>query len=191
MNPGIDLSCAKKIIIGDPKPMDCPGNEEKDAGLCYKKCDKGFDGVGPVCWSIPPRGWVNCGFGSAVDSWTCAEAVKDQVLSVGELALFIASLGTSSAAKYPASLEGDFDDLLEQTKELADTFFEVADILRGESDPNTGAIFYDIVFNTGYAPEMEPEDKVRVAAELASLLDPTGISSIIAAYTYPTCDKIE
>ena len=30
-----DLSCAKRVIIGDPVPMDCPSGKEKDAGLCY------------------------------------------------------------------------------------------------------------------------------------------------------------
>jgi len=28
----------------------CDIGYEKDAGLCYKKCAKGFHGVGPVCW---------------------------------------------------------------------------------------------------------------------------------------------
>ena len=29
----------------------CDPNEQEDAGLCYPKCDKGYDGVGPVCWN--------------------------------------------------------------------------------------------------------------------------------------------
>ena len=38
------------------------------------------------------------------------------------------------------------------------------------------------------------EDYVRLAATISSILDPTGLTSglscIVAAFTYPTCDKI-
>jgi len=29
----------------------CDSSEQEDAGLCYPHCDKGYDGVGPVCWN--------------------------------------------------------------------------------------------------------------------------------------------
>ena len=29
----------------------CDPNEQEDAGLCYDKCDKGYNGIGPVCWA--------------------------------------------------------------------------------------------------------------------------------------------
>ena len=61
----IDLSCPKKIIIGDPIPMSCPKGKVKQSGLCYTPCRDGFNGVGPVCWGQPPEGWVNCGMGAA------------------------------------------------------------------------------------------------------------------------------
>jgi len=32
---------------------------------------------------------------------------------------------------------------------------------------------------------------VRLTAELAALLDPTGIADVVASYAYPTCDKIK
>ncbi len=28
----------------------CSESEDKQAGICYKRCDAGQDGVGPVCW---------------------------------------------------------------------------------------------------------------------------------------------
>ena len=37
--------------------------------------------------------------------------------------------------------------------------------------------------------EATAEDIARSAAELASTLDPTGISGAVAAYTYPKCSK--
>ena len=76
--------------------MSCPSGKQKQAGLCYKPCRSGFSGTGPVCWASGPQGWVNCGMGSAKDSLTCAKIVFDQVTSVGEVALFVASLGSSS-----------------------------------------------------------------------------------------------
>ena len=98
MNPGIDLSCAKRISIGNPTTADCSGNLQNNAGLCYKACKAGYYGVGPVCWSDAPNGWVGCGMGAAKDSKTCANIILDQVTSVGELALNIATLGSGNAA---------------------------------------------------------------------------------------------
>jgi len=98
MNPGIDLSCAKKIIIGDPVTGACKENEDKDGGLCYPKCRKGYYGVGPVCWGEAPHRWVGCGMGAAKDSKTCAQIIFNQITSVGTLALNIATFGTSGGA---------------------------------------------------------------------------------------------
>jgi len=36
-----------------------------------------------------------------------------------------------------------------------------------------------------------PEDMVRVAAQIAALIDPTGVSDVVAGYTYPKCSKIK
>jgi hypothetical protein len=58
----------------------CEANEEEDAGLCYDKCDKGYKGVGPVCWANSndvgvgqlkecPAGWTN-------DGLTCREPIR-------------------------------------------------------------------------------------------------------------------
>jgi hypothetical protein len=107
MNGGIDLSCAKKIIIGDPKSMDCPTGQIYDAGLCYIGCDTGYYGVGPVCWANGPSGWVGCGMGNAKDSKVCSETIFDQVSSVGNLALNVVTLGAGKAvtvAKDAASI---------------------------------------------------------------------------------------
>jgi hypothetical protein len=36
-----------------------------------------------------------------------------------------------------------------------------------------------------------PEDMVRVAAQIAALLDPTGVADVVGSYTYPKCSKIK
>lgn len=54
MNSGIDLSCAKKIVIRSPQAASCGSNKDYDAGLCYAQCPTNMKGVGPVCWGKKP-----------------------------------------------------------------------------------------------------------------------------------------
>ncbi len=123
MNPGIDLSCAKKITIRAPYIADCNSDQDYDAGLCYSKCAEKMTGVGPVCWGNPPANWVNCGMGAAKDSTICTNTIFDQVSSVGNLALSVATMGASVAANavkkvaQAAQLKKQYDQL----KKLADT----------------------------------------------------------------------
>lgn len=108
MNPGLDLSCAKKLIIGKPRSMSCKADLEYDWGLCYPKCKAGFSGVGPVCWADKPKGWVNCGMGAAKDSKVCKDVIVGQITAVGDMALSITSMvatgGGATAAKGAAKV---------------------------------------------------------------------------------------
>jgi len=36
-----------------------------------------------------------------------------------------------------------------------------------------------------------PEDIMRAAAQITALIDPTGVSDVVAAYTYPKFSKIK
>lgn len=98
MNGGIDLSCAKYVKIGNPTPTSCAEGLENNAGLCYPPCKARFYGVGPVCWSNVPKGWIECGMGAAIDRSTCSKMIFDPVVSVAELALNIATFGSSNTA---------------------------------------------------------------------------------------------
>jgi len=98
LNDGIDLSCAKKVIIGDPKPMNCKIWQDEDAGLCYEPCDSELYGVGPVCWQSCDNSMVDCGAGCAKSSGECALIVANQVLAPLILAANIASLGLATPA---------------------------------------------------------------------------------------------
>ena len=95
----IGVSCAKKSYgRGIGKPLKCASGLEQNGALCYKKCKAKYTGVGPVCWGQPPRGWVNCGMGAANTKRNCTSAVISQVTSVGNLALTVATLGSSTGA---------------------------------------------------------------------------------------------
>lgn len=99
-----DISCAKKIIIGDPIPMSCNSNQQMDAGLCYSPCNQGFYGVGPVCWSGCGQSTTDCGAACAESSLECFSSIFDQVISVVILAANIATLGLATPATAGASM---------------------------------------------------------------------------------------
>ena len=42
-------------------PTECSLLREYDAGLCYRPCRAGFNGVGPVCWGTCPAGYDDHG----------------------------------------------------------------------------------------------------------------------------------
>jgi hypothetical protein len=197
LNAGVDLSCAKKVTIGDPVPLVCGSQQQQDAGLCYTPCKSGYAGVGPVCWGKAPAGWVDCGMGAAKDSLTCAKIIANQVVSVGQLALTIGSLGTSTSltaglsapekASRLTKLTQEFTklktqwDVLQKTNEnvkLAVKTFEVANAAR-----------QGYVATQTLANATTEEDMIRFAAQIAAILDPSGAASVVAAYTYPKCSK--
>ncbi len=107
MNPGIDLSCAKKVTIGDPVPLICASDKVEDAGLCYPKCKTDFHGVGPVCWQNCAPNWANCAAGCAKTSVECGMVVADQVIAPLVLAASVASLGMSNTTTAAINAAGD------------------------------------------------------------------------------------
>jgi len=195
---GLSPSCPKSIRIGDPViRKGCPDGKEYNAGLCYTPCPQGYTGVGPVCWGQAPKGWVECGMGAAKDKSTCADQIIAQVGSVGTAILNIASLGTTAAL-------GQASAAAQKVKQMKETFEKV------KSAVENGKKIFDKFANKdqiaeklkslGKDVEKAPtdekqilttsEDIARKAAELASMVDPSGVSGVIAAYTFPKCSKI-
>ena len=206
----LDLSCAKKVGIGQPKLGVCPGGV-MDAGLCYGGCQAGYYGVGPVCWSAAPKSppaekdWVDCGMGAAKDSMTCASIIFNQVAAVGQLAMTAATLGSSMAGNAGSSVATNAGKLAElkalyaklkdgydaakkaypaiQTAEKA---YEVgSDLNKLRTAINT----LNTAADTAQNREALAEDITRVAAQIAALVDSSGVSATVAAYTYPKCSR--
>lgn len=192
LNAGIDLSCAKRIRIGDPRPGSCGSDQDYDAGLCYKKCAPGYKGVGPVCWGKAPSGWVGCGMGAAKDSKTCGSAIFNQVYSVGNLAFTVATLGMSTAAT-GAEKAGESAEKLSKLRKLYDqlkTAYESnkAAIQTALKAKKTGGVALTLdEFKS--SDNVTAEDITRVSAQIAAIADPSGASDTVAAYTYPKCSK--
>lgn len=197
LNSGVDLSCAKKVTIGDPVTGACSSNQQKDAGLCYPQCASGFTGVGPVCWGQSPKGWVDCGMGAAKDSLTCAKIIAGQVVAVGNLALTIGSLGTSTSltaglsapekASRFTKLTQEFTKLKTQWEVLQKTNQNVKTAVAAFKAANAGRQGY-IAMDT-LANATTEEDMIRMAAQIAAILDPSGVAGVVASYTYPKCSK--
>ena len=173
-------------------PTGCDG-KQYDAGLCYQNCRAGYSGVGPVCWGSNPPGWTGCGMGSAKDSAACAAAVIGQVTSVGQLAMTVVSLGTSTAgtgaanaAKSPqeiSKLRQAYDDM-KKLYEANKTALQAA----AKAKQIVGVVSSGSALAS--SETVTPEDIARLAAEIAAVADPTGVSATVAAYTYPVCSAL-
>jgi hypothetical protein len=220
MNGGLDLSCAKKLIIGKPRTMSCAAGLQYDAGLCYKKCNAGFYGVGPVCWADAPKGWVGCGMGAAKDSKVCKDTIIGQITSVGEMALSITSMvvtaGGSAAAtggakaaanvgkiaKIKATMEKikkfitsnkKVKELIEKAKDIkkkVETVKEKVDKVKEQYEQAQSIVDTANKVASEDYSNYTEEDYARLAASVAALADPTGIAGVIENYTHPKCSKI-
>lgn len=198
LGPRLDLSCAKKLKLGDPVTGVCRAGEEKQGGLCYKPCREGYSGVGPVCWGKAPEGWVLCGMGAAKDKKTCTSKVATMITSVGSLALSIVTLGTSGGATNVAKAKNASKRLTKLKHMLASlkALYEKAKpaLKLISTIKKAGGVAQKI---QGWSDEKPTaEDIVRISAEIASIValaDPTGLTSgvadTVAAYTYPKCSK--
>lgn len=199
------ISCKKKIQVGKIRKKSCQDGYENRGGLCYKKCRAGFKGVGPVCWGKPPSNWVNCGMGAAKDKKACRSALSDQILSVGESALsiggMVATLGGSAAATTGAKSASeagklaqlqkqyqDMMDLWEVAKEIPEVKKGVDIVKKTDTVAESAVQVYDAVDEGKQA--VTAEDIARVAAMISAIVDPTGVSGVVAAYTYPKCSKL-
>lgn len=187
----VDLSCAKKIVLGKPSIRTGCGSSDQvnDAGLCYPSCKDGYHGVGPVCWSTVPDGWVDCGLGAAKSVQDCLDVVTSQVTSVVQLAFNLGTLalGGEGAAEDLVSEDteqelGDYKKLLKGFKAILKAYPKIKqDIEDGKSKHLTAEELLGLDALT------KPADIVRVSTQIAALFDPTGIAGVIAAYSYPTC----
>ncbi|KAG2485882.1 hypothetical protein HYH03_015465 [Edaphochlamys debaryana] len=103
----IGVSCAKQSYGRTAGvPMICSSDLQQDAGLCYPKCNTGYDGIGPVCWQSAsggcPTAYPNsCGLFCTKSSETCTQVEKDIGLKTGYLAgsyaFLLACAGTTFA----------------------------------------------------------------------------------------------
>ena len=175
-------------------PTACATGKEYDAGLCYDKCPQYYSGVGPVCWMQTPETWVGCGMGAASSGGKCAEAIFDQVSSVGEVAFNIATLGAGNAATKPLKF-ARLKEVYKAAKiknlnfgkaaEAAEKAGEATYAAQGSVRTRLGILETD-----SSGEELSDMDLVALAANVASLADPSGVSGIIGAYSFDKCSAL-
>jgi hypothetical protein len=185
MKPGIDLSCAKKVTIGDPIPLICKPGKQEDAGLCYGACKPGYTGVGPVCWGQCQPGYVACGAGCATSKKFCAEIISNQVISTVSLAVNIATLGSSSEATAVANSAKEASRFAKLVSETKAAWTALKATKQYETIKNTK----DAISFANRMRKLESatstEDRLRALAGF----DPTGISQVVSAYGHKVCPK--
>lgn len=184
LNNGIDLSCAKKVIIGDAKPLVCKAGLQGDAGLCYAGCRTSFDGVGPVCWGQCPTGYVACGAGCATSEKFCAEITANQVISTLSLAANIASLGSSGGATAAANSAQQAGRTAKMISSLKNSWTALKATKQFQAIENTAE-------GVSFAMRMNKVASARTDEEVLRAMagfDPTGISQVVSAYGRRVCD---
>jgi len=196
--------CEKPTKVVAPITPSCDSQQQYDAGLCYKKCDAGFYGVGPVCWGNCPKDKpVDCGAMCGASGFACAMAIGDMVLSVGQVvadaATLIASFGTSAAsigvkAAAKASIAASLKSLAKTTAQNMGQKFLTMSLEQKKQTVKTD-------FKKKY-PDMDPE----LAEALASMesepegfdynkmvdfiveTDPTGIAKAVKSFMHDICE---
>ena len=169
------------------------GGKQEQAGLCYNSCKKGYDAVGPVCWGqkAPAKNWVSCGAGFARTKTICGMVIGAQVMAAVEVASFVATAGASSTASGAKKAAAKSTEKAQKAAKWAAANKNKAKMLtalkKAKAAGETVAA-YDGAYKSLSNATTE-EDVVRAAAEIASLADPTGVSSAVAAYTFPVCAK--
>jgi hypothetical protein len=159
----------------------CSTGLQYDAGLCYQPAKAGYTGVGPVAWgNCPPASPVNCGAGCAATDAECANAIKDQVLSVLEMVVTIVETAVTGGAG--SALKAGFKAGMKTTiKNFASKLTK--DQVRKK--------IKEVVTDAGKTiAEAQVENLTNAAAgeefDFTSL-DPTGIAAIVTAYNHPVC----
>jgi hypothetical protein len=175
-------------------PTACLNGKENDTGLCYPKCNTNFSGIGPVCWGQCPAGWTNCGMGCAKSANECAKTAVGQVTAVGlsatSIGLMIASAGASGAASTAVN-QTKIPGLLGKLNEMKafykanETAFQAAGLAAG-----VGVKTRDLIVGLDN-PNVTELDIARLSAQIAGLLDPSGLISAGSSFAYDTCDKIK
>ncbi len=213
MDAGLDLSCAKKIHIGEALTGVCGDDEEKSIALCYPKCEASYVGVGPVCWGAAPTvggvEYTECGMGAAISTEKCATVIGDQVWqplkwvfdkieSASSKKASKSSKKTSKTAKEATETAKSTEEAVEETaksaKETSTLLAKMAKVAKsvGKVAKNVSTLvtlsgaFVDSVNNGTQSEQIE--SALTVASTLASAV---GGDAVVDAYNYPHCDDLQ
>jgi hypothetical protein len=88
-------------------PMDCASGLQEDAALCYKFCNAGYHGVGPVCWQNCPSAMTDCAAGCTSGKTSCASSTANMVIAPLMVVANVAAIVLTAGAAAGATAEVD------------------------------------------------------------------------------------
>jgi len=173
-------------------PTACSGGKQYDAGLCYTQCKSGFSGVGPVCWGQCPASMpVACGAGCATTKDDCSGAVRDQVMSVVEVAVTIATAVATAGASTGAEAAAGAGKAAAETAAKQAANQATKSVAKGITKAAATAAIKDAAKGAGVNLTMQQIDQVAGVAAGDTWdpysLDPTGIAAVVKAYNHKVC----
>ncbi|PCI40331.1 MAG: hypothetical protein COB46_07020 [Rhodospirillaceae bacterium] len=186
----------KKVASASPIKggKKCKSGQEKSLGRCYDKCNSSDTRLGITCWKERPPTWVRCGMGFARNKKSCASVVMDQAMSVGTVAANIATLGATSGVDKAVDGAKKVEKVpLSDWKKMKngwETFSKTKKFKAGKAAyVAQGAVFTSLESYETNENALTDMDKVRAAAQLMSIIDISGVSGVVSAFSYPACLK--
>ena len=175
-------------------PLHCTSSQEEQAGLCYTPCSSGYDGVGPVCWGECSGDYsYACGsLACASDANACTSFISSAVDSTTNFAINVAALvATWGEAAGPLSeihtitntLTTDAVEAL--TKQIANQLIAAS---QGTSAVGSGGtVGQQLTQAAANSTAGAIVTAIQTGTINWTLIDPTGIAAVIAAFNQPTC----
>lgn len=187
-------ACRKQAAIarGAGSIPKCGADANPQGGLCYKTCNSGFGGAGPVCWGKCPASHpVDCGGMCGTTSGQCAAAVANQAISVLDFAA--TTIETVITFGGAAGIKTAVNAAEKAAQESAEAAITAA---AKETAKASKAALKDALkeYAKGTAEGMTEAQIMNLTAMVAgekfdfTSLDPIGISAIVAAFNKPVCE---
>jgi len=200
-------TCRKDVHIyakkssgrGAGYPMSCTADQDSNAGLCYKRCNSGFVGVGPVCWAGCPAGWTDCGAGCAPDKHGCGDKIIDMVTQTGMAVATTVGMvvGAGEAGKAAQTVAKVAKYAAKSTKfaaKIAKYGNDIFNSAKAKGQPITQAQASDLASQTvgqfiaGVGEK--GQEGWEAAFDAIAQVDPTGIMAATKTFINPLCSQI-
>lgn len=196
--------------------MICAKGQVQRGALCYPRCPSGYAHGGPVCWQRCSGAHpVDCGAGCSKSSAQCASGIADMVLATGELVANIAGFaltggsanvgmksaktairsGRKAAAKVALkkALQTSRQKLSQKlTKRLGARVFAYVGKKSGRKNGSKLVKDYsEMVFERASQKLLLNQmSQDPTLAEVAAMIDPTGIADVVNVYNKPGCSPV-
>lgn len=170
----------------------CGSGADMQAGLCYKTCNSGFGGAGPMCWGqCPATHPVDCGGMCGWNTSQCGAAVANQAISVLDFAATtIETIVTFGGAVGIRTAVNAAEKAAQETAEAAITTTAKATAKAAKAELKKALEEYANGAVEGITQGQILNLTAMVSGEKFDFtsLDPTGISAIVAAFNKPVCE---